>query len=172
MSRKKPGIFSKKKGFTLVELLVTVIIIGILAGMLLLSAGASTDSAKAARIIADLRSMKAAALMLDDNGAGRYGITTPTAMPPGSPDRCQDPTAKGEGYWVGAMRASDDHSIAFSVADLRELDDGVKRSIEKQADKVALYGDTFSGMPYQPEMDKLEKFNAEKHDMLLWIINK
>ena len=62
-----------------------------------------------------------------------------------------DLTAKGEGYWVGAMRASDDHSIAFSVADLRELDDGVKRSIEKQADKVALYGDTFQGCPTSPK---------------------
>lgn len=160
------------------ELLVTVIIIGILAGMLLLSAGASTDSAKAARIIADLRNMKAAALMYwADNGSWPvwyYNGTAYTAMPPGSPgpEKYSDLTAKGEGYWVGAMRASDDHSIAFSVADLRELDDGVKRSIEKQADKVALYGDTFSGMPYQPEMDKLEKFNAEKHDMLLWIINK
>ena len=103
MSRKKPGIFSKKKGFTLVELLVTVIIIGILAGMLLLSAGASTDSAKAARIIADLRNMKAAALMYwADNGAGRYGITTgpPTAMLPDLPTgKYSDLTAKGEGYW-------------------------------------------------------------------------
>ena len=168
----------KKRAFTLVELLIVVIIVGILAGMMLLSAGSATDSAKAARIISDLRNMKAAALMYwADNGSWPiwyYNGTAYMAMPPGSPgpENYSDLTTKGEGYWVGAMRASDDHSIAFSVADLRELNDSVKKSIGKQADKVALYGDIFSGMPYQPEMDNLEKFNAEEQDMLLWIINK
>ena len=54
---------AKKKAFTLVELLIVIIIVGILAGMMLLSAGSATDSAKAARIISDLRNMKAAALV-------------------------------------------------------------------------------------------------------------
>ena len=180
MSRKKLGISSKKRAFTLVELLIVVMIVGILAGMMLLSAGSATDSAKAARIISDMRNMKAAALMYwADNGRWPiwfYSDSTKTYMsiPPGSPgpENYSDLTAQGEGYWVGAMRASDDQSIAFSVADLRELSENVKKSIGKQADKVALYGDTFSGMPYQPEMDNLQKFNAEEHNMLLWIINK
>lgn len=63
MPREKLGVFSKKRAFTLVELLIAVMIIGILAGMMLMSAGSATDSAKAARIISDLRNMKAAALM-------------------------------------------------------------------------------------------------------------
>ena len=52
----------KRKGFTLVELLI-VIIIGILAGSMMLVAGSGTDKAEATKIVSDLRNMKSAALM-------------------------------------------------------------------------------------------------------------
>lgn len=60
---------TRRSGFTLVELLIVILIIAILAGMLLLATGGATDSAKASKIISDLRSAKSAAmLMMLDSG--------------------------------------------------------------------------------------------------------
>jgi type II secretory pathway pseudopilin PulG len=46
-----------------VELLIVIVIIGILAGSMLLVFGSATDSAKATRIISEMRALKAAAMM-------------------------------------------------------------------------------------------------------------
>ena len=53
---------SFRKGFTLVELLIVIVVIGILSAMMMLSSTEAVSSARAADIISDLRNLKTAAL--------------------------------------------------------------------------------------------------------------
>ena len=53
---------SKRKGFTLVELLIVIVVIGVLSTMMMLSSTEAVSSAKAATIISNMRNLKTAAL--------------------------------------------------------------------------------------------------------------
>ena len=122
----------KSKGFTLVELLIVVIIIGILAGMMMLSTGSATAKAEAAKIVANMRNMKSAAVMVyaDSN-------EWPTAI--ASLDEYIDQKLEGTNYTL----ESDGAYIKFDVS---TVDDKVQESLGKLASTgVALYTSAKSG---------------------------
>ena len=54
--------FSKQKGFTLVELLIVIVVIGVLSAMMMLSSTEAVSSAKAAKVINDLTVLKKAVI--------------------------------------------------------------------------------------------------------------
>ena len=58
----KGEIIMKRKGFTLVELLIVIVVIGVLSTMMMLSSTEAVSSAKAATIISNLRNLKTATL--------------------------------------------------------------------------------------------------------------
>ncbi|MDR3253936.1 MAG: type II secretion system GspH family protein [Synergistaceae bacterium] len=66
----KTSSLKRRNGFTLVELIVVSVIIGVLAGMMMLVSGPSTGGAAAAALIYDLRLIKAASMQYYyDHGA-------------------------------------------------------------------------------------------------------
>jgi len=125
----------KREGFTLVELLIALVIVGILAGALLLVSSAGADKAQAMRVVSDLRNLKAAAVQFNaSTGSWPLSVTDLSGYLDG-PLECAGPVcyevASGE---TGAF-------IGFT-ADLAKTSAGTKDRLKGMAGNVSLYSDT------------------------------
>jgi general secretion pathway protein G len=116
----KKMLKKKSKGFTLVELLIVVIIIGILAGMMMLSTGGATAKAEATKIVSDMRNLKAAAIMVYADG-GEW----PTTL--ASLDNYMDQKiSDNSNFALDAIN----YSIQYKVA---SLDEPIRTALGKMA---------------------------------------
>jgi len=128
----------KHSGFTLIEMLVVIIIIGALTGAVMLSVTSATDKAKASKIVTNLQNLKAACVMyyadneqwpsedvvFDGNAATADGTkkTIESYL-----DRIPE-----KGYKIYA--ASSNSSVcAVSYSDKNVMTDGVVEKIKKMA---------------------------------------
>ena len=130
--------YRKAKGFTLVELLIVIVIIGILAGMMMLSTGAATDTAEATRIVSDMRNVKAACIMyfLDE------GEWPGTGAISASVDRELDiPIHNNTGGATFSITSGDNNSLWLNYSDSKNLatGSGVSNKLANMASRVGLY---------------------------------
>lgn len=111
----------KRTGFTLVELIVVIMIVGILSGSVMLLAGNTDDRDEATRTIANLRQLKSAALMYyADNHMHTGDTTLPAGNQIANLDLYMTRTLDGS-YWFGVI--SDDWYV---YRDLAGLGSGVR----------------------------------------------
>ena len=106
--------------FTLVELLIVVLIIGFLASAMMLILNSGNDGADAARIISDLRSLKAGAILY-------YLENSQASDPKIDPDLIAHMDRQPKGKY-GINNFTTDHLYAF--CDLTDVSSGVIKRLK------------------------------------------
>lgn len=145
----------KRKGFTLVELLIVIVVIGILSAMMMLSSTEAVTSARASNIVSNLRNFKTAALAmyvdhLDDmdkgqlptpaSGQSTHGMLVQYMNKGGSSSTTSDNT---DNYNLVITKEGGIYVYIENVSDTR-----VQEKLAGRAGSVGLFSDT-SGTQYK-----------------------
>ncbi|MDR2529105.1 MAG: prepilin-type N-terminal cleavage/methylation domain-containing protein [Synergistaceae bacterium] len=143
-----------RKGFTLVELLIVIVIIGILASSMLLSSASATASAEASNIVSELRSLKAATLMfyadsMDTvNSGGANGVINATGSAKNLLGKYIDNPGKLSNlYLFKTTNISGVGRKWFVGYDLDQLTGEVKEKLAGKAKSTGLYSGATSNTP-------------------------
>lgn len=119
---------SKSNAFSLVELLIVIIIIGILSGAMILIVHSGNHAAEAAKIISDLRCLKAAAML--------YYLDNPDGPAPRiDPDLKTHMDRPPDGRYSIEESAS---GVIFAQCDLSSIPSGIIDKLKKSDTAVEL----------------------------------
>jgi general secretion pathway protein G len=119
----------KRKAFTLVELLIVIIIIGILSSVMLLLMGTAEDKAEATAILSDMRSMKSA-MVIFKLEKGRWPVLTS--------DETEIKKLFGGASLENFSLMSSGDEYAYVLYDLIDYSGGVRKKLALMADSSGL----------------------------------
>lgn len=166
----------KRSAFTLVEILIVLIILGILSGAMMLVSFSITGKAEATRIIEDMRSMKAAAtLYYADYGFWpvwmKSGSTMRDANNRATPGKYLESIPLRADHWVGVAGVSGDHGEATVIFVSTSVSPTTLQRLGMLGSAFPLYGMNVVGpimaIPSNPDL-----FDASTHNAALWYIRK
>ncbi len=140
--------FTRTRGFTLIELMVVIAIIGILAGIITASLSGAKAASRDAKRISDLNSIKLA-LSLYYNDNNKYPKTLATMVPNYLPAVPRDPDgtktyryaclmtsltncAAGSRYHLGAVLENTTNSILSEDAALTQNANGYQAALDSE----------------------------------------
>ncbi len=155
----------RRQGFTLVELLVVIIVIGILSSTVMLTLGDVTDKAEATKVVADLRTVKTAALMFYADQVGTDSDDLPTKD---GLERYLD-APLGDHYpdteLVTEVELSSGGTGYFLSYDATGHSEGVRQRLASMASSNGLYRTSTSTMAWPPSDDDFYSGDEE----VLWV---
>jgi general secretion pathway protein G len=134
------------RAFTLVELLIVVMIIAILAGMLLLAAGSSLETAEATKVINDLRDVKTAAVLYHaDIGGWPAGDPMDAATLASLDKYISGGVVSAAGVRYSGIHTKDDPSrnriyIGLGLLN-KSAEPGVRRKLSLKAAEIGIFND-------------------------------
>ncbi|MBQ7155062.1 MAG: prepilin-type N-terminal cleavage/methylation domain-containing protein [Synergistaceae bacterium] len=132
----------KRKGFTLVELLIVIVVIGILSAMMMMSSTEAVTSAKASNVVSNLRNLKTAALAYYVDSMDYVSNLTNTTKPSGfSGDIAKyltDDKKLNEPGYDAIITAGGEWYVTYDVQGSETEKTGIRSKLKGRAKSIGL----------------------------------